>query len=156
MPDEMVNGVYPKDESRYDRITRAKWFCKKLRLVSVPSTLIRITQMQEQLKFLQLKRGQAPISWLTVFKKLDIANPEQEIKKSFEEQEQLEEMKLQSQIKLMQKMKELGIDPQAMGGGDAGGGKPHAGGRPPSGKAPPKIAQKGGKGGTPRTVVKES
>lgn len=157
MPDEFVNGAFPATESRYDRITRAKWFCKKLRLVSVPSTLIRITQMQEQLKFLQLKRGQAPISWLTVFKKLDIANPEQEIKKSFEEQEQLEELKLQSQIKLMQKMKELGIDPQAMGGGgDAGGGKPHAGGRPPSGQKGPKVAQKGGKGGTPRTVVKES
>lgn len=157
MPDELVNGMYPQTVSAYDRLTRAKWFCKKLRLVSVPSTLIRITQMQEQLKYLQLKRGQAPISWLTVFKKMDITNPEQEIEQSFAEQEKLEEMKLMAQIKLMQKMKELGIDPQQMQGGAGGGDqKPHAGGRPPSGKAPPKISQKGGKGGTPRTVVKES
>lgn len=156
MPDELVGGMYPETQSQYDILTRAKWFCKKLRLVSVPSTLIRITQMQEQLKFLQLKRGQAPISWLTVFKKLDIANPEKEIEQSFTEQERLEEMKLESQIKLMKKMKELGIDPAALQGGDQGSGKPHAGGRPPSGKSAPKIAQKGGKGGTPRTVVKES
>jgi hypothetical protein len=157
MPDELVNGIYPKTDSMYDRLTRAKWFCKKLRLVSVPSTLIRITQMQEQLKYLQLKRGQAPISWLTVFKKMDINNPEQEIEQSFAEQEKLEEMKLMVQIKLMQKMKELGIDPQQLQGGGGGGDqKPHAGGRPPSGSKPPKISSKGGRGGTPRTVVKES
>lgn len=156
MPDELVNGMYPKEQSRYDVITRAKWFCKKLRLVSVPSTLIRITQMQEQLKYLQLKRApDCPISWLTVFKKLDIPNPEQEIKQSFSEKEQLEELKLAAQIKLMQKMKEAGIDPQELQGG-GGDQKPHAGGRPPSGKSGPKIAQKGAKGGTPRTVVKES
>lgn len=156
MPDELVNGMYPPDKSRYDRITRAKWFCKKLRLVSVPSTLIRITQMQEQLKYLQLKRGQAPISWLTVFKKMDITNPEKEIEQSFAEQEKLEEMKLGAQLKLMQKMKELGIDPSTLGGGGGGDQKPHAGGRPPSGQKGPRVAQKGAKGGTPRTVVKES
>lgn len=156
MPDELVNGMFPPDKSRYDRITRAKWFCKKLRLVSVPSTLIRITQMQEQLKYLQLKRGQAPISWLTVFKKMDITNPEKEIEQSFAEQEKLEEMKLGAQIKLMQKMKELGIDPEQLGGVGGGDQKPHAGGRPPSGKKGPSVAQKGAKGGTPRTVIKES
>jgi hypothetical protein len=157
MPDEMIKGMYPPNESRYDKLTRAKWFCKKLRLISVPSTLIRITQMQEQLKYLQLKRGQAPISWLTVFTKMDINNPEQEIEKSFAEQEKLEEMKMEAQIKLMQKMKALGIDPSQLGGGDqGGGGKPHAGGRPPSGQKGPKVASKGGKGGTPRTIVKES
>ena len=42
--------------------------------------------MQEQLKYPQLKRGQAPISWLTVFTKMDIQNPEEEIDKSFKEE----------------------------------------------------------------------
>lgn len=156
MPDELVNGMNPKTDSQYDRLTRAKWFCKKLRLVSVPSTLIRITQMQEQLKYLQLKRGQAPISWLTVFKKMDITNPEKEIEQSFAESEKLEELKLAAQIKLMQKMKEAGIDPQALQGGGGGDQKPHAGGRPPSGQKGPRVASKGSKGGTPRTVIKES
>ena len=39
LPDEMINGVPPTDESKYDRLTRAKFFVKKLRLVSVPNTL---------------------------------------------------------------------------------------------------------------------
>ncbi len=120
--------------------------------------MIRVTQMQEQLKYLQLKRGQAPISWLTVFKKMDIANPEQEIERSFAEQEKLDEMKIVAQVQLMQKMKEMGIDPSILQGGspDANDAKPHPGGRPPSGAKPPQIAQKGGAGGTPRTVIKES
>ena len=46
MPDELTNGMYPDSESKYDRLTRAKFFVKKLRLVSVPSTLLRITAMQ--------------------------------------------------------------------------------------------------------------
>ena len=67
---KVVHGLIPDKPSMYDRLTRAKFFVRKLRLISVPSTLLRITAMQQQLLYLQLKRGQAPISWETVFGKL--------------------------------------------------------------------------------------
>jgi hypothetical protein len=166
LPDELFSGQFPTTPSMYDRLTRAKFFVKKLRLVSVPSTLLKITQAQEQLKFLQLKRTPGcPISWLTVFKKLDIANPEQEIEKSFKEQAQLKKMEIMSQIEVMKALKAAGIDPSIlMGGGQEGGhggsggksGGQHGGGRPPSGQRQPRISQKGAAGGVPRQVVKES
>jgi len=98
---------------------------------------------------------------------MDITNPEKEIEDSFKEEVKLQEMKIFSQLELMKKLKELGIDPQAlMGGGDQGGGGGKGGGgggkggggagRPPSGQKGPRIAQKGAAGGEPRTVVKES
>lgn len=168
LPDEFIGGKYPETPSRYDRLTRAKFFVKKIRLVSVPSTLLKITQMQEQLKFLNLKRGGAPISWETVFDKLDIADPKREIEKNFKEEVELQKMKILAQIEIMKILKSLGIDPSALGGGDddkgkkGGGGSggasgaPHPGGRPPSGKSGPRVKQKGAAGGAPRTLISES
>jgi hypothetical protein len=166
MPDEMIQGNYPGGASIYSQLDRARWFARNIRLISVPSTLLKITQMQRQLMMLQLKRGGAPISWLTVFKNMDISNPEKEIEDSFKEDAKLQEMKIMEQIAIMQKLKEMGIDPQALGGGgDDGGGKGKgggkgggggAGGRPSSGQKAPRIASKGAAGGDPRTVVKES
>jgi len=164
MPDELNKGMFPKEESKYDRLTRAKWFARQIRLVSVPSTLLKITQMQEQLKFLQLKRGQAPISWETVFTKMDIPDPKGEIEKNFKEQIEMKKQEIMAQIQVAQILKQLGIDPSAMGGGDeggggggkGGGGGQHGGGRPSSGQKGARIKQKGGAGGTPRTVVSES
>ena len=156
LPDEMDQGQFPQAESQYSSLDRARWFAKQIRLVSVPSTLLKVTQMQQQLLLLQLKKGQAPISWLTVFKAMDIPNPEQEIEASYKEQEQLEKMKLLAQIDLLQTMKKLGIDPSQLQGGDANSGKPHPGGRPSSNSAPPKVKQKGSKGGDPRSTVTTS
>jgi hypothetical protein len=169
LPDEFINGLYPETKSRYDLTTRAKFFVKKLRLISVPSMLLKITAMQEQLKFLQLKRSpDCPISWDTVFKKLDIANPKEEMQKYFKEQLELTKMKLLAAALAQQEMKKLGLQPPEEGGGagggkggggkggGGGGGAPHAGGRPPSGQRGPRLAQKGGAGGEARTVVKES
>jgi hypothetical protein len=163
LPDELLGGgLYPTTPSMYDRLTRAKFFVKKLRLVSVPNTLLKITQMQEQLKYLQLKRTpDCPISWETCFEKLDIANPKDEMKKYFKEQTELTKAKLIGMAMAQEEMKKLGLQPPEEGGGASkggGGGKggPHPGGRPPSGGKGPKIAQKGGAGGAPRTVVKES
>jgi hypothetical protein len=155
LPDELDAGVFPQKESEYSSLDRARWFAKQIRLVSVPSTLLKVTQMQQQLLLLQLKKGQAPISWLTVFKAMDIANPEQEIEASFQEQEKLEKMKMMAQIDLMQTMKKMGIDPEQLNGG-GGDGKPHAGGRPPSNSKAPKVKSKGGKGGDPRSTVTTS
>lgn len=164
LPEEMVDGKFPKEESKYDKLVRARWFVRQLRLTSVPSTLLKITQIQDRLMALQLKRGGAPISWLTVFRKLDIQDPEKEIENSFKEEVKLEEMKLLAKIQLMQELKKLGIDPSVLmggpegqqGGGNAAGGGQGKPGRPPSGKSAPKIRQKGSQGGTPRTVVTES
>ena len=170
MPDEMDNGQFPNTPSQYDQLTRARWFARQIRLVSIPSTLLKLTQAAEQMKFLQLKRSGAPVSWETVFGKLDMADPKGEIDKSFKEEVQLQKMKILAQIEVMKIMKELGIDPSQMGGqdqgkggsakGGGGGGKApggqHAGGRPPSGSKTPKLASKGGAGGEPRTIVKES
>lgn len=162
MPDEQnPDGSFPTTESRYDALTRARYFAKQIRLVSVPSTLLKITQMQEQLKYLQLKRGQAPISWLTVFKKMDVENPEQEIERSFQEEAKLAKLKILTQVDIMQMLKQMGIDPSILGGGEGGGGNPKGGGsgkpgRPSSGQKGPRIRQKGGGGGEPRTTVTES
>ena len=163
LPDELgVGGTYPTKPSMYDRLTRAKFFVRKLRLISVPSTLLKITAMQQQLLYLQLKRGGAPISWLTVFGILNIPNPDGEIDKSFKEEIELEKRKIMAKIELMRELKEMGIDPSILDGGQdqgkggKGAGGQHAGGRPPSGGAGPRIKSKGAQGGTPRTVVTES
>jgi hypothetical protein len=156
LPDEMVGGQFPETESKYTNLERARWFVKQIRLISVPSTLLKVTQMQQQLFYVQLKKMGAPISWLTIFRSADVPSPEAEIESSFQEQEKLEKMKLMAQIDIAMTMKKMGIDPAQMGGGDAGGGKPHAGGRPSSGQSAPKIRQKGAKGGDPRSTVTES
>lgn len=165
LPDEMIGGMYPETASMYDRLTRAKWFVKKLRLVSVPSTLLKITAMQRQLLMLQLKRGGAPISWATVMKSLDIPNwgesqGNTEKEKWYSEELEMQKLKILAQAEAMKFMQQLGIQPPQDDGGKGGGGKgaggQHAGGRPSSGGKAPKIKQKGGAGGTPRTVVSES
>jgi hypothetical protein len=160
LPDEMIGGNFPETPSRYDQLTRARWFARQIRLVSVPSTLLRITQMQEQLKYLQLKRGNAPISWATVMKKLDVPNYGEapgntEREKWFNEEVESEKLKIVAMAVAQQFMKQLGLQPPGKEGG-GGKGSAKAGGRPPSGQKGPKIKQKGAKGGEPRTTVTES
>lgn len=166
LPDEMVDGNFPETRSQYDQLTRAKWFARQIRLTSVPSTLLRITQMQEQLKYLQLKRGNAPISWSTVMKKLDVQNYGEipgntEREKWFNEEIETQKMQILIAAQAAALMKKLGIEPPqggkpGGGGGGGGGGGKHAGGRPPSGQKAAKIKQKGTQGGEPRTTVTES
>jgi hypothetical protein len=156
LPDEMVGGQFPETESKYTNLERARWFVKQIRLISVPSTLLKVTQMQQQLFYLQLKKLGAPISWLTIMKNSDVPNPEQEMEDSGKETEQLEKRKILAQVDIAMFLKKLGIDPAQLGGGDGGGGKPHPGGRPSSGQKSPKLKQKGAKGGDPRSTVTES
>jgi hypothetical protein len=167
MPDEMISGNFPEDPSHYNQLTRARWFAKQIRLVSVPSTLLKVTQMQRQLMMLQLKRGGAPISWSTVMKNLDIPNYGEvqgntEHEKWFNEELESQKLKILAAAAAQQFMKQLGIQPPEEGGGGkgggkgGGGGKGAGGGRPSSGGKPPKIKQKGAQGGEPRTVVSES
>lgn len=172
LPDEFLSGnLYPTTPSMYDRLTRAKFFVRKLRLISVPSTLLRITQIQRQMLLLQLKRGGAPLPWSFVMENLEIDGWGKTEggtlkEKFFNEEVDLQVMGIVAKAKAMLKLKQMGIDPAALMGGDeggkagpggkGGGGGQHPGGRPSSGKAAPKLAAKGGAGGTPRTVVKES
>lgn len=161
LPDEMVGSGFPETQSQYTQLERARWFVKQIRLISVPSTLLKVTQMQQQLFLVQLKKLGAPISWLTIMKAADVPNPEQEIEESGKETEQLEKMKVLARVDIAMFLKKLGIDPAQLGGGDGGGkgggdGKPHAGGRPSSGQKAPRVKQKGSKGGEPRSVVSES
>lgn len=153
-PEELINGRFPQTPSLYDPITRAKRFAKNLRLTSIPSTLVKITQMQEQLKYLQLWRGHAPISFSTVAKKLGIENYGEVPGNTEREKwvhEQLEDLKLKAAAAQLASQ----LMPGAPGeeGGKTG---PHAGGRPPSGGKPPKLKQKGASSGNPRTTVSES
>jgi hypothetical protein len=156
LPDEMVGGQFPETESKYTNLERARWFVKQIRLISVPSTLLKVTQMQQQLLLLQLKKGGAPIAWKKIFEAMDLNNPDQIISDSFEEQEKLEKLKILAQVDIMQTLKKMGIDPQQLQGGDANSGKQHAGGRPSSDQKPPKAKMKGSKGGDPRSVVSTS
>jgi hypothetical protein len=159
MPDEMTDGEVPLTASYYSRIDRARRYAANLRLTSVPSTLLKITQMQEQMKYLQLSRGGFPISNATVAKKLDIANYGEvpgatEREKWMNEQIDMLKFKAAAAHLAAQLMPQQPDDGGDGGGGGKGSAK--AGGRKPSGKNPPKLEQKGGKGGNPRTVVTES
>src|SRR6185437_7848462 len=151
MPDEYIAGQVPKSQSLYPPTERIRRFGKNLRLVSVPATLLELTQQKEQLKWLTLKRQGAPISWATTLTKLGIENYG-DVKGNTERErwmnETVEELKFKAE--LAQAMQQLGL------GGDQGPGQGKGGGRPPSGKKPAKTYQKGGAGGDPRTGVKES
>lgn len=160
MPDEMINGNFPNSSSVYDKLTRARWFAKQIRLLPVAGTLLKLTQQAEQLKFLTLKRTpDCPVSWGTVFKKLDIPDPEGEMEKYFKEQVQLTKMKIIAAALAQEEMKKMGMQPPEDGKGPGQKSGAHPGGRPGGeGKNPksPRLAQKGGAGGEPRPVIKQS
>jgi hypothetical protein len=104
---------------------------------------------------MSLKFKNAPISWCTVMKKLGIENYG-DVKGDTEREkwmnEQIEELKFKiEEAKLAQA---AGIDLGGGGGGKGGQGK--GGGRTPSHQKPMKQSQKGGAGGEPRVVNKES
>ena len=157
MPDELVKGNFPTSPSVYDKLTRARWFAKQIRLLPVAGTLLKLTQQAEQLKFLTLKRTpDCPLSWASTFRKLDIPDPEGEMEKYFKEQIQLTKMKIIAAAMAQEEMKKLGMQPSEDGKGPGQKSGTHPGGRPSSNQKPPRLAQKGGAGGEPRPVVKTS
>jgi len=155
MPDEIVEGSVPTSPSSYQPIERVRRLAKNMRLISIPSTLIKLTQQSEQLKWMSLKFKNAPISWSTTLKKLGIDNYG-DVKGNTEREkwvnEQIEDLKLKAIAAKL--AAELGLVEPGGGGGGPGQGK--GGGRPSSGKKPMKPAQKGAHGGEPRVVNKES
>jgi hypothetical protein len=155
LEDEIVNGIMPENPSYYTQLQRARKFAKNIRLTSIPSTLLKVTQMQEQLKWLQLWRGQAPIAFADVAKKMDIDNYGEVAGATLRERfinEKMEDLQLQAAA--AQEAQGLGLagpPPPAGPTPQQGGGKGKPG-RPPSGQAPPKIVQKS----DGRTTVTES
>lgn len=172
LPFDVVEGIVVARASSYDQMVRARIFAKNLRLISVPSTLLKITQAQEQLKYLQLYRNDFPISPHTVAKKLGIENFG-EIPGDTEFEKWVNWKKIQIALMAQERQfaAELGLggpdsgaSPNSSGPPPEGGGTSappgqsdvHPGGRPPSGKQKPRIVQKGKHDGNPRTTIVES
>ena len=160
MPDEMTpategnNTLYsfPSEPSIYTKMERAKRFAANLRLITVPSTLLKITQRDEQQKLILLKKMGAPISWSTIMPKLGIENfGDVEGDTEFEKWMNEELQMLKVKAAAAQLAAALGL-----GGGEPGPGQGKGGGRPNSMQKPPKTAMKGGAGGEPRVVQKTS
>lgn len=175
MPEEMIPylmdptkpPVYrvPNGISNYSQIDRARRFAKNVRLISIPSTLLKVTQMQEQLKYLQLQQKGFPISNHTVAKKLNLENYG-EIEGTTEWEKWVNEQKLMLGIKaaLAQMAAQLMPQPpEEEGGGEApppapgpGKGSAKAGGRPSTLAKAPRLEQKGKGEGAPRTTITNS
>lgn len=164
LPADDVEGVQVFRASLYDKLARARVFAKNVRLISIPSTLLKITQAQEQLKFLQLYRSDFPICPQTVAKKLGIENfGDIPGDTEFEKWVNWKKLQIALMAQAQQLQSELMPAPPAEGqtptDGTSSEGRSnglHAGGRPPSGKQPPKIEVKGKNSGNPRTTVSES
>jgi hypothetical protein len=159
LPDEYVNGNLPTTgvgldqkaiPSHYQPIERQRYLAKKLRLISVPSTLLKITQQQRQLQLMSLKKMQAPIGWVDIMPELGFDNFAQVQGDTILERYVNEEIEM---LKVKVEMAKLAAAAGLEGGGP---GQGKGGGRPASGKKPMKPSQKGGAGGQPRVVDKES
>lgn len=150
MPDEFMEGHIPTAPSQYPQLERARRFARNLRLISVPSTLLKITQQEEQLKLMTLKKQGAPIGWCDILPKLGVENFGEGKGNTVFERYVNEEIQM-LKIKLT-----MAAAAAQAGMGEGGPGQGHGGGRPNSNKKPPKVAQKGGDGGDPRTTVKTS
>lgn len=156
-PNSVIPSHLPweKDKSKASEIPqpeRAKWFAQNFDVTSVPSFLLNVTQMQEQMKWLNFLQRGMPVSFSTAMKKLGVENwgdtpGNTEFEKYKHEQYELIEMKGKAaQIAQV----------EGLGGDDKGKGQGKGGGRPPSGKRPPKLEQRGNGSGNPRTVVSQS
>src|SRR5262249_14282173 len=123
-----------------------------LRLISVPSTLLKITQLQEQTKIMALYGRGFPIPPNYVADKLGIEKwgeiPGDTLLQQWVNWRKIE-------IALLAQSKQFA---QSLGLGDPGqpAGKQHAGGRPPTDQKPPQAKMKDKQSGAPRPIVSTS
>lgn len=150
-PHDVVDGTIIPRPSQYDKLARARIFARNLRLISVPSILLKITQMEQQTKIMALFGRGFPIPPDYVAEQLGIYNwgelPGDTLLAKWVNWRKLE-------IGLMAEAQQLAMQ---LGLGDPGetAGKQHAGGRPPT-------DQKGGqpemkdKNTNPRPIISTS
>ena len=163
MPEEYVDGMAPmitdpndsgplrSTESAYSLLERSRRLTTNIRLISIPETLLRITQKDEQLKLLTLKKQGAPIGWLDILPRLGVDNAGEVKGDTIIERFLNEEIEmLKFKVEEAKLLAAAGIQP----GGGPGQGK--GGGRPNSNKKKPDGYQKGADGGQPRAGVKTS
>ena len=147
LPNENLTG-----ESRYTKAQRARWFLDRLGIVSTPMQLLDITQMQEKMLWMFLYNKNAQLPQAVYMEKFGIQGYDALHDEWKAEQLKEAEFKLEAQVALARKAKELGIElPQEQGPGQGKGG-----GRPSSGKKPPQASMKGSQSGNVRPVVKTS
>lgn len=144
------NSTGEKIDSRFSQVQRAKWLAQNLTVVSVPSSLLNVTQMQEKMLYMNALQRGWPVSFSTALNKIGIKWPQSPGADEFERWKHEQYAMLDLKIKAGQ------IASLEMGGGGGGEGQGKGGGRPPSGKQPPKLEKRGTKDGNLRTVVSQS
>lgn len=145
-------GEDPQSESKFTKKERAQWFLEYMSVISTPAQLLDITQMQEKMlaMFLYQKSAQLPQSWY--MEKFNVQGYEALHQEWKQEQITEAEWKLEVQVALAKKAKELGIEiPPEQGPGQGKGG-----GRPGTSQREPHASLKGAKSGNVRAVNKQS
>lgn len=180
--DEYVNGLLPVRvigpeqilaiPSNYDKMQRARMFARAIRLISIPSTLLKITQLEEQTKYLALYGRGFPIAPHDVAKKLNIENyGDIAGQNAFERWVNWKKLELLLMLQAQQTASALMPEPPGDQGPDGGSEnaagasgasdsptKPpvHAGGRPPTDQRPGHLEIKDKHTANPRPVVRTS
>lgn len=156
-PNSLIPGRLPgepeNEASKHEKRDRAKWFCDKMSVVSTPTQLLNITQMQERMMYMFFLQKGVPISMETTMEKLGIQGYPAEYEKWKAEQLAQGIWKLEVQADLLLKQHELGLDPPPEA---APTGQGEGGGRPNTLQKPPHLAQKGSQDGQVRTVLSTS
>jgi hypothetical protein len=137
-------------DSAYSLLERSRRLTTNIRLISIPETLLRITQKDEQLKLMTLKKQGAPIGWVDIMPKLGVENFG-EVKGNT-----VLERYINEEIEMLKLKVEEAKLAAAAGLEGAGPGQGKGGGRPNSNRKKPDTYQKGGAGGQPRAGVKTS
>jgi hypothetical protein len=152
LPFEEIEGVKVARASAYDKLTRAKVFARNLRLISIPSTLLKITAMQEQIKVQAAYTRGFPLPPDYVADKLGFSNwgtiPGDTLMEKWQNWEQIKLMLAAKAQMLAQKLG-LNTAPQQTG-------KQHGGGRPPSDQKPGRQEMKDKNSGAPRPITRTS
>lgn len=147
LPNELLTG-----ESRYTKAQRARWFLDRIGIISTPMQLLDITQMQEKMLWMFLFQKGAQLPQSAYMEKFGITGYDALHQEWKEEQVKEGIWKLETQVAIAKKAKELGIQPQEDGGKGQGAG----GGRPNTHEKPPKASMKGSQSGNVRVVNKTS
>ena len=147
LPNELLTG-----ESRYTKAQRARWFLDRIGIVSTPLQLLDITQMQEKMLWMFLFQKGAQLPQSAYMEKFGVTGYDALHQEWKEEQVKEAIWKLETQVAVAGKAKELGVQPQEEGGKGQGKG----GGRPNTNEKPPKASMKGSQSGNVRVTNKTS